>query len=169
MQYKRRENPGERPTTEQLKASWRNASPQTKADAEHHARNFLKRRPFLVTEVYDVLSKTNGSITWRQLATQVAGGEGQVRPFSHWTVGEFMVGLPDSSYTTTRIFPSINEQSIERLYHWAKALLGLFFDCIQLESDMWLRVSTALSVLTAPSVENNDAEQTQADDDEQTQ
>jgi hypothetical protein len=61
------------------------------------------------------------SITWRQLATQVAGGEGQVRPFSHSTVREFVMGLPDLSYTSTRIFPSLDKQSIERRYHWAKA------------------------------------------------
>ena len=47
--------------------------------------------------------------------------------------------------------------------------LGVFFDCIPPESDMWLRVSTALSVITAPSDENNDNEQTQAEDAEQTQ
>jgi hypothetical protein len=47
--------------------------------------------------------------------------------------------------------------------------LGLLFDCFQPESDMWMPVSTALSVLTAPSEENNSDEQTQADDNEQTQ
>jgi hypothetical protein len=47
--------------------------------------------------------------------------------------------------------------------------LRVFLDCIPPESDMWLRVSTALSVITAPSDENNDNEQTQAEDAEQTQ
>jgi hypothetical protein len=37
VQKKRRENPGERVTTEELQASWRNASRQTKADANHQA------------------------------------------------------------------------------------------------------------------------------------
>ena len=46
--------------------------------------------------------------------------------------------------------------------------LGVLFDCIQPESDMWMRVATALSVFTAPSDENNNT-QTQADDAEQTQ
>ena len=46
--------------------------------------------------------------------------------------------------------------------------LGVLFDVIQPESDMWMRVATALSVLTAPSDENNNT-QTQADDAEQTQ
>ena len=44
--------------------------------------------------------------------------------------------------------------------------LGVLFDCFEPESDMWMRVSTALSVLTAPSDENNN-EQTQAEDDVQ--
>ena len=50
--------------------------------------------------------------------------------------------------------------------------LGVLFDCFerfQPESDKWMPVATALSVLTAPSDENNNNEQTQADDDEQTQ
>ena len=46
--------------------------------------------------------------------------------------------------------------------------LGVLFDGIQPESDMWMRVATALSVLTAPSDENNNT-QTQADDAEYTQ
>ena len=47
--------------------------------------------------------------------------------------------------------------------------LGVLFECFPQESDMWMHVSTALSVLTAPSEENNSDEQTQADDNEQTQ
>jgi hypothetical protein len=50
-------------------------SPQTKAVANHEAQRLQKRGPFLVNEIYNVLSITNGSITWRQLTTQVAGGE----------------------------------------------------------------------------------------------
>ena len=45
--------------------------------------------------------------------------------------------------------------------------LGVLFDCFEEESDMWMRVSTALSVLIAPS-ENNNNEQTPAEDDVQT-
>jgi hypothetical protein len=47
--------------------------------------------------------------------------------------------------------------------------LRVLFDCFQPESDMWMPVSTAQSVLTAPSEENNSEEQTQADDKDQTQ
>ena len=47
--------------------------------------------------------------------------------------------------------------------------LGVLFDCFEPESDMWMRVSTALSVLTAPSDENNNNTQTQADNAEQTE
>jgi hypothetical protein len=81
VQTKHRENSGERLTTKELDASWRNASPQTKAVAKHEAQKLLQRGPFLVNEIYHTLSKTNGRITWRQLTTQVLGGEGQVRPF----------------------------------------------------------------------------------------
>jgi len=121
LQKKRRENPGERLTTEELDSAWRNASPQTKAVANHEAQKLLQRGPHLVNEVYDVLSKTNGCITWRQLTTQVSGGDGQVRPFSEKTLREFVMGLPDSSYTSTRIFPLLDKQSTERRYNWAKA------------------------------------------------
>ena len=114
VQKKRRENSGERLTTEELRASWRNASTQTKAVAKREAQKLLQRGPFLVNEIYNVLSKTNGSITWRQLTTQVSGGEGQLRPFSDRTVREFVMGLPDSSYTSTRIFPLLDKQSTER-------------------------------------------------------
>ena len=69
------------------------------------------------------------------------------------------MGLPDSWYTSTRIFPLLDKQSTERRYNWAKAF--------------WIFWNTAtglsLSVLTAPSEENNSDEQTQADDNEQTQ
>jgi hypothetical protein len=121
LQKKRRENPGERLTTEELDSAWRNASPQTKKVANHEAQNLLNRGPYLVNEIYDVLSKTNGSITWSQLTTQVSGGDGQVRPFSDRTVREFVMGLPDSSYTSTRIFPSLDKQSTERLEYCSNA------------------------------------------------
>jgi hypothetical protein len=109
LQKKRRVNPGERLTTEELDSAWRNASPQTKAVANHEAQKLLQRGPFLVHEIYDVLSKTNGCITWAQLTTQVSGGDGQVRPFSNKTVREFVMGLPDSSYKSTRIFPLLDK------------------------------------------------------------
>jgi hypothetical protein len=123
LQKKRRENPGERLTTEELDSAWRNASPQTKAVANHEAQNLLLRGPNLVTEIYDVLSKTNGSITWSQLTTQVSGGNGQVRPFCVKTVREFVMGLPDSSYTSTRIFPLLDKQSTEHRYTAAFCIL----------------------------------------------
>ena len=121
LQKKRRVNPGERLTTEELDSAWRNASPQTKAVANHEAQKLLQRGPFLVHDVYEVLSKTNGCITWRQLTTQVSGGDGQVRPFSDKTLREFVMGLPDSSYKSTRIVPLLDKQSTERRYNWAKA------------------------------------------------
>jgi hypothetical protein len=37
--------------------------------------------------------------------------------------------------------------------------LRVLFDCFQPESDMWMPVSTAQSVLTAPSEENNSEEE----------
>ena len=115
LQKKRRENPGERLTTEELDSAWRNASPQTKAVANHEAQKLLQRGPFLVHDVYEVLSKTNGCITWRQLTTQVSGGDGQVRPFSEKTVREFVMGLPGSSYTSTRIFPLVSGTTAFRI------------------------------------------------------
>ena len=121
LQKKRRVNPGERLTTEELDSAWRNASPQTKAVANHEAQKRLQRGPFLVHDVYEVLSKTNGCITYRQLTTQVSGGDGQVRPFSDKTLREFVMGLPDSSYRSTRIVPLLDKQSTERRYNWAKA------------------------------------------------
>jgi hypothetical protein len=64
---------------------------------------------------------------------------------------------PDVSALKMEDYLSVQELGV--LFDW--------FDCFQPESDMWMRVSTALSVLTAPSDENNN-EQTQAEDDVQT-
>jgi hypothetical protein len=115
LQKKRRENPGERLTTEELDSARRNASPQTIKVANHEAQNLLNRGPHLVNAIYNVLSITNGTITWRQLTTQVSGGDGQVRPFSEKTVREFVMGLPGSSYTSTRIFPLVSGTTAFRI------------------------------------------------------
>jgi hypothetical protein len=37
------------------------------------------------------------------------------------TLCEFVMGLPDSWYKSTRIFPLLDKQSTERRYNWAKA------------------------------------------------
>lgn len=74
-QKKRRENRGEPPTKQELDTSWQEASPQTKAVAEHEAQQLLMRGPMLLYDVRNTLFQTKGSITWRQLTAQVAGGE----------------------------------------------------------------------------------------------
>jgi hypothetical protein len=68
---------------------------------------------------------TNGCITWRQLTTQVSEGDGQVRPLSDKTLREFEMGLPDSWYKSTLIFPLLDKQSTEpeRRYNWGNSLL----------------------------------------------
>jgi hypothetical protein len=92
------------------------AARKVRADAGKTIFNSDKKRMSTYNSRFRFLQKkrTNGCITWRQLTTQVSGGDGQVRPFSGKTLREFVMGLPNSSYNSIRIFPLLDKKSTER-------------------------------------------------------
>jgi hypothetical protein len=61
---------------------------------------------------------TRGSISWVVLATQVAGS-GSLEPVCSNTIQTHVMGLPNSTYRTTRILPHLNRGCILGLYNWS--------------------------------------------------
>eukprot|EP00978_Attheya_sp_CCMP212_P038298 scaffold188563_cov69-Attheya_sp.AAC.1 len=88
---------------------------------EEGAASFQEQAPYLFSEIGRFLCQTKGRITWRKIATAVGGGEKSVKPVSHVTIMAYVMDLPDSTYTSTRIFPMLTAQSKMIRKRWAIA------------------------------------------------
>jgi hypothetical protein len=108
----RKKKRGEQLTKEELVQGWENASPNTKKRCQVESGKLLARAPYLVGEIQAALLQTSGSITWQQLAAQLSSS-GRPLVVSHQTIMRFVMGLPDSSYATTRIGNYLSDQELD--------------------------------------------------------
>eukprot|EP00978_Attheya_sp_CCMP212_P040263 scaffold217848_cov61-Attheya_sp.AAC.1 len=88
---------------------------------EEGAASFQEQAPYLPSEIGRFLCQTNGRITWRKIAAAVGGGEKSVKPVSHVIIMAYVMDLPDSTYTSTRVFPMLTPQSKMIRKRWAIA------------------------------------------------
>ena len=59
-----------------------------------------------MTEIAQVLRRTKGAITWQQLTSSICGVG--IPLVGVMTVARYVMNLPGSEYTTTRILPLLN-------------------------------------------------------------
>jgi hypothetical protein len=90
------------------------ALPQNEKTAcEQGVLGLQSQAPFLASEVVGrLLRLMNGIITWRTLASRLAGGNQSVKPASHVTLMNFVMQLPDSSYSATWLLPMLTTGQI---------------------------------------------------------
>ena len=75
----------------------------------------LLRGPFLVTDLYENLRQTNGSVTWRELEDRMEN------IVFHETIRSHIKSIETFTYHAGRIFPILDSQAEQRRIHWAKA------------------------------------------------
>lgn len=105
-------------TCKELRKAWEELSEIEKAEYEYKAEACRRRAIYLLEDVTAVLQRTRGSVTWRRLASEVAGSNIPIA--CHETMRKFVMGLPDSAYKTTRMHPKLDESCRYRRYQWAR-------------------------------------------------
>jgi hypothetical protein len=106
------------PTCKEIRKAWEALSASEKAEYEYKAEDCRRRAIYLLEDVTAVLQRTRGSVTWRRLASEVAGSNIPIA--SHETMRKFVMALPDSAYKTTRMHPKLDESCRYRRYQWAR-------------------------------------------------
>jgi hypothetical protein len=119
--WRRLNAPGEVFDDLELASEFKSLNEMETQQFEEGAASFQEQGPYLTSEVGRYLRLTNGRITWRQMETSIGGGDNQVKPVSHVTIMTYVMSLPDSTYTSTRIFPMLTAQSKMFRKRWAIA------------------------------------------------
>ena len=114
---KRMENRGERFTKDQLYSSWMSLSDENMNRIEELTEQQKERCALLLVEIGQILRRTQGRLTWQQLASSLCGTG--VPVVSHMSIARAIMSLPDSTYTTTRIFPLLNEATKRKRLEWS--------------------------------------------------
>ena len=118
LKAKRIENRGNEPLTrDQIESSWLSLSDASMHQFQLLAVDHRERCKTLLADIGSILRRTRGRLTWQQLTSSLCG-EGI--PFiSHVSIADNIMKLPESRYTTTRIFPLLNEATKKRRLEWA--------------------------------------------------
>ena len=87
---------------EDLKKEWDSLDKESKSQYEVRSNALIARGPFLSQELTDILKRTNGFMTWRQiqelLGTDVC---------SHKTTRKHVMNISTFCYTVNRVFLSL--------------------------------------------------------------
>jgi len=105
-------------STKELKQEWARMTDDERLPYEFNASACRVRGPYLVDEVVTVMKQSAGSLAWRQLAADVAGGSVSIASVN--AIRKFVMSLPDSTYTTTRMHPKLDEGCKFRRHQWTK-------------------------------------------------
>lgn len=106
------------PTCKELRKAWEALDESEKDEYEFKAEECRRRACYLLEEVTAVLQRTRGGVTWRRLASEVAGSNIPIACAE--TVRKFVMTLPESAYKTTRMHPKLDEGCRYRRYEWAR-------------------------------------------------
>ncbi|KAL7577336.1 hypothetical protein ACA910_002073 [Epithemia clementina (nom. ined.)] len=122
----RRENPDATFTKQQIDVTWDEATQQTHNDCGATAEEWITQGPFLLMELTKALSSTRGSVSWRTVATLIAGS-GNLEMISATTIRNFVMSLPESTYTSTKRLPKLDRSNKQRRLWWAQQF-WIFFE-----------------------------------------
>ena len=110
---------GEQHTRDEIFSAWTSLSNDRLCELNRTALEQKTRCQTLYLEIGQVLRRTRGAITWRQLTSQI---NGVGTPVIHWSsMRRHVMKLPQSSYTTTRLLPKLNSGTKKKRLDWAKA------------------------------------------------
>ena len=116
---KRFDNPGEPFDPKELRIEFEQLTGPCRIPYERGAEEMKQIVASSQDEIGRLLRQTRGQITWRTLADKLSGDGPLIVNKS--TVMNFVMSLPDSSYTTTRILPMLTAQTKKFRYEWAKS------------------------------------------------
>ena len=125
--HQRKKYPEENLSDKELKAAYRNLSPEDIHQCELGAAAELTIATNIVAEVKRALDRTNGSISWERLAAFVAGGEGKVQPVSRTAIQSYVTSTQLSllrGEDSSPVHHGPNEEVAPPLVHRFPHLLG---------------------------------------------
>ena len=119
---KRKHHPGEVFTDAELNAAYANLSEADRLICAQGADGLKDQLNCIEGEVQRVMQHTNGCISWRRLAEQIAGGAKNVQPIGHHALARWVMGTEGFRYTETQTLPQCTTERTKRIrVKWAVA------------------------------------------------
>ena len=103
--FKRKHHPGEVFSDAELNAAYANLSEAHRLICAQGADGLKVQLDNIEGEVQRVMQHTNGCISWRRLAEQIAGGAKNVQPIGHHALARWVMGTEGFRYTETQTLP----------------------------------------------------------------
>ena len=111
------ERRGERLLNAQVYSAWFSLSDAEMLWFEESSEQQKDRCASLLVKIGETLKRIQGGLSWQQLASSIRGtGVPIARSMS---IARTIMSLPDSCYTTTRIFPLLNEVTKQKRLEWS--------------------------------------------------
>lgn len=110
---------GQKLTRAEWYSAWMSLSDDALTDLEIEVEELKERCQTIMLEIADVLKITKGSITWRELTRQITGDGVPIT--NHNSLCRQIMRLPGSSYTTTKLLPKLNKDTVKKRLEWANA------------------------------------------------
>ena len=110
----------DRPTASDLKLQFDELSQHAKQYYVNKAEQFIETAPNLWNDAVHQLRLAKGAISWERLAGQVAGNTKlNIQIVSSETLRKNFKKLPDFTYKSTKMIPSLNISHKEKRYIWS--------------------------------------------------
>ncbi|KAL7498080.1 hypothetical protein ACHAWT_009842 [Skeletonema menzelii] len=117
---KRKQHSGEVMKDAELKESYANMSEADKLKCVLGAAELKTLLENLEAEVKRVMQHTNGSISWRRLAEQIAGGERNAQPIGPDALSSWVMGKDGFRYIETQTLPQCTTERTKKIrMKWA--------------------------------------------------
>ena len=109
------------PSAEEIRDEWNDMSDNERLPFVQEANDHLRRAIHLQENIGDVLKRTRGSITWRQLETQLQGINTNAPIISYQTIRRHIMSLEGSCYRKNRFQPSLSRAQKQKRFDWCKS------------------------------------------------
>ena len=101
-------------SVDEIKEEWEQMGEEQRRPYLLAAEAELHRAAYLENHIARILQKTQGSITWRQIQSQLADSNGNPPIISYQTIRRHIMGLKGSCYKTNRFKPSLSKAQIKK-------------------------------------------------------
>ena len=108
-------NKGDILNNKQLSDAFKKLAPEVLQECERGAADLRRKIVNIESELQKVLQKTNGSVSWNNMAIFVAGGEDQVQPVGKTAIQEYIMSTDEFRYTATLTAPQCDN---DRVKNW---------------------------------------------------
>ena len=98
-------------TVDELRKCWNSIKKSERTIYETRSAALLARGPYLGQEVIDIIKRTNGFITWKQIQDIIGHDVCCVE-----TIRKHVTYIPSFRYTVNEVFPLLNKAKKKRRY-----------------------------------------------------